>query len=305
MDAQAQGPFGGNWLAISREIRFHPIVGFLKPDGTPKDGVTVNESNAWIDLLCEANWRDREVNNAGKVMLIERGQLMAARAWLSRRWGWSEDKVRWYLKKLENAGMITPAKTQNHTQSNTQKKAHFANVITICNYKLYQTLRELEGLLNTQPNTQSTPNQHPHHNKETILEVTNVTSGSRAPELALDGAPRLTASVAARAAFEMYNETAKACGLPIARKLDKTRAAALAHRVKEAGGLDGFRQAMANIEKSAFLRGMTEQGFRADLTFVCQAKSFTRLLEGSYGNGAHAGAKTSYSRNGVYAGATL
>jgi hypothetical protein len=45
---------------------------------------------------------------------------------------------------------------------------------------------------------------------------------------------------------------------------------------------------MANIEKSAFLRGQNDRGWRADIAFVCQASSFAKLFEGGYGNGAHA-----------------
>jgi len=146
-----------NWVAVHREMRFHPITGFLNPDGTPRKGILINEANAWLDLICEANWRDREVNNNGKVMLIERGQIMAARNWLAKRWGWTEDKVRWFVKKLENAGMITLATKPDHTQSNTQRRAHFSNIITLCNYKIYQTIGELDTLLSAQSNTQSTP----------------------------------------------------------------------------------------------------------------------------------------------------
>jgi uncharacterized protein YdaU (DUF1376 family) len=96
----------------------------------------------------------------------------------------------------------------------------------------------------------------------------------------------MTASVAAREAFALYNETAKRCGLPEARALSKQRARALALRVKEAEGLDGFRKALANLERSAFLRGQNDRGWCADLDFICQPKSFSRLLEGGYGNGA-------------------
>lgn len=167
-------PQAGNWVAIDRDVRFHPVVGFLDEDGTPRRGVVVCEMVAWLDLVMEANWRDREVNNKGKVMVIERGQLMAARNWLARRWGWSEDKVRWFFKKLATEGMITipaPKTTQpvsvNRAQSKPQRRAHFANVITICNYNTYQAACELDALLSTQTNTQSTPKQHPHHNKET------------------------------------------------------------------------------------------------------------------------------------------
>lgn len=50
--------------------------------------------------------------------------------------------------------------------------------------------------------------------------------------------------------------------------------------------MDGWDRALANIEKSSFLRGRTGRDFRADLDFVCQAKSFGKLHDGGYGNGA-------------------
>jgi predicted DNA-binding ArsR family transcriptional regulator len=170
------GPKANNWVAIDRDMRFHPIVGFLNTDGTPRDGRPISETDAWVDLVCEAAWKDREVNNKGKVMIIERGQLMRARNWLSTRWGWSEDKVRWWLSKLEKAGMISRPLSQNHTQKKPQKSAHYINVITLCNYNIYQTLGELDAHLRTHHNTKSTPNQHPintHNlNKETNKQDT-------------------------------------------------------------------------------------------------------------------------------------
>jgi hypothetical protein len=288
-------PQSGNWVAVDRDVRFHPVVGFLDEDGTPRRGVVVCEMVAWLDLVMEANWRDREVNNKGKVMVIERGQLMAARNWLARRWGWSEDKVRWFFKKLATEGMITipaPKTTQpvsaNRAQSKPQRRAHFANVITICNYNTYQAACELDALLSTQSNTQSTPKQHPHHNKETREQEISPTGDGPIELLLEPEAPRMTASVAAREAFELYNQTALRCGLPKAQNLSDSRKRALALRVKEAGGMDGFRRAMANIERSAFLQGRNDRGWRADIDWLCQPSSFMRLLEGGYGNGAHA-----------------
>lgn len=161
------GPKANNWVAIDRDMRFHPIVGFLNPDGSPRDGRPLSETDAWVDMICEASWKDREVNNMGKVMLIERGQLMHARSWYARRWGWTQDKVRWWFAKLEKAGMVIRPHTQNHTQSKPRKNAHYINVITLCNYNIYQTLGELDAHLRNQSNTQSTPNQHPEANKDT------------------------------------------------------------------------------------------------------------------------------------------
>jgi hypothetical protein len=179
------GPQDADWIRAYRSLRTHEVVGFLNPDGSRRKGATVCETMAWLDLCMEANWRDRRVNNRGKVVLVERGQLLAARAWLASRWGWTEDKVRWFLRKLQSEDMISlgsakmPVSPQfehsSGTQSNTQKRAHHANALTICNYNIYQTLRELSDYLSTQSDTQSTPNQHPHLKKERKIYPTDTT----------------------------------------------------------------------------------------------------------------------------------
>lgn len=90
-------------------------------------------------------------------------------------------------------------------------------------------------------------------------------------------------------AFDAWNATASACGLPRAKTLDENRRRAIRKRL-EAGGIDLWREALTAIEVSAFLRGLRPGGdgriFKADLTFVCQAKSFQRLVDGGYGEDA-------------------
>lgn len=88
------------------------------------------------------------------------------------------------------------------------------------------------------------------------------------------------------AAFEAYNSVALRCGLPQASKLTPKRAKAIRARVKEFGA-GSWERALANLEQSKFLCGETKENFRADLDFVCQAKSFARLHDGGYGNGRH------------------
>jgi len=87
-------------------------------------------------------------------------------------------------------------------------------------------------------------------------------------------------------AFDLWNDTAKRSGLPRAKILDEPRRRAIKARLK-AAGLDGWREAMTAVQASAFLRGQRPgsdgRTFRADLSFVCQAKSFARLIEGGYG----------------------
>lgn len=91
----------------------------------------------------------------------------------------------------------------------------------------------------------------------------------------------------ALSAFEAYNATALRCGLPQAAKFTPDRKRKIIARLQDYG-LEGWNRALANIEKSSFLTGGTDHGFRADLDFMCQAKSFGKLHDGGYGNGRHA-----------------
>ena len=99
---------------------------------------------------------------------------------------------------------------------------------------------------------------------------------------------RMTASKAAKIAFDLYNETAERCGLPKCKILNESRKRSLALRVKEAGGIDGFKRALANLEKSAYCQGQNDRGWVATIDYVCQPKGFAKLFEGGWGNGAHA-----------------
>jgi uncharacterized protein YdaU (DUF1376 family) len=104
-----------------------------------------------------------------------------------------------------------------------------------------------------------------------------VPDGTSSPQEALD-------------AFHAYNDLAQRAGLPLARTLTPQRRKGIQARMREHGGPQAWQDALANIERSAFLRGHNNRRWRADLDFMIQPKSFTRLIEGGYGNGAHAGA---------------
>lgn len=94
-----------------------------------------------------------------------------------------------------------------------------------------------------------------------------------------------------RVAFDAWNALAARCDLPVAKALDDARRRAIRSRLKD-GGLEGWNDALEGVERSAFCRGQRAGGdgrkFKADLGFVCQAKSFPRLREGYYGADAKA-----------------
>lgn len=93
---------------------------------------------------------------------------------------------------------------------------------------------------------------------------------------------RLDDGVALDEAVRMFNATAERAGLPTAMKMNDQRRAKLRQRLKDAGGLDGWRVALEKLAASPHCTGQNDRGWRADLDFLLQDRSFTRLMEGSY-----------------------
>ena len=84
------------------------------------------------------------------------------------------------------------------------------------------------------------------------------------------------------AALELYNELAQRAGLPVAQRLNPTRSSKLKARLRECGGIEGWRIACEKIEASSFCTGGNKDGWRASLDFMLQASSFTKIMEGTY-----------------------
>lgn len=85
-------------------------------------------------------------------------------------------------------------------------------------------------------------------------------------------------------AFEAYNATALRCGLQQAARLTPDRQRKIIARLKDYG-LEGWDAALANLERSKFLTGKNDRGWRANLDFILQASSFGKLHDGGYANG--------------------
>ena len=84
-----------------------------------------SKGQAWMDLLLMVNHSEKKILIDGKLENVERGQTVSSIRKLCDRWGWSNTKVKNFLKMLENDSMI-------HVKSDTKK-----TVITIVNYSVY------------------------------------------------------------------------------------------------------------------------------------------------------------------------
>ena len=89
-------------------------------------------------------------------------------------------------------------------------------------------------------------------------------------------------------AVRIYNETAEATGWPKVQKLSPARSKALKARLKECGGIDGWRFAMDKGKASDFLCGRTPKVWTGcGFDWITKQANFTKLMEGNYDNRAN------------------
>lgn len=81
--------------------------------------------------------------------------------------------------------------------------------------------------------------------------------------------------------IEAWNHTAERVGLKTVRKPTPERIRKLRTRIKQ-NTIEDFTEAIAAIERSAFLRGENDRGWKAHFDWMLEPKNFTKLIEGTY-----------------------
>ena len=116
---------------------------------------------AWVDLFGSANHAEGYFFKRGIKVVVLRTQLGKSELTLADRWQWSRNKVRRFLKWLEDEGMLS------------LKKDNKTTLITICNYELYQGRKKEDDTPNDTPN--DTPEGHQKDTRRnTIKKKENV-----------------------------------------------------------------------------------------------------------------------------------
>ena len=83
-------------------------------------------------------------------------------------------------------------------------------------------------------------------------------------------------------AVDAYNSQAEITGWPKVQKITAKRRAAIRARLKDVGGLDGWRMALEKAAASPMLCGANSRGWIANFDFLTNQSSFTKLMEGNY-----------------------
>ena len=109
------------------------------------------KGQAWVDLIGRASYEDGELTKRGELLISERE--------LAKRWKWTRERVRWFLRKLEKDGMIQ--RTSNRTTSQPTQGTN----LTVENYDKYQRAQPTKR-------TTSQPTEQPVYNN--INNITNI-----------------------------------------------------------------------------------------------------------------------------------
>lgn len=219
------------------------------------------EREAWIWLVVEASWKPRE-KRVGKVIVkTQRGQLATSIRFLAGAWKWTAPKVQRYLKRLEKASMIV-------TSADTG-----VSVLTICNYDEYQSGGKASDTAPIQKRYSSDTNDKKDERREEGKEQDATASLPAVP----DHQPIDEVAEAVHA----YKATAAQKGWPIPQQLDQTRRRAISGRIRDAGGVDGWRIAIEKAAGSEFLgQARPFSGFGID--WIAKPANFKKIMEGNY-----------------------
>jgi hypothetical protein len=198
----------------------------------------------------------------------------------------SVDSVQRSTKRLIAAGLVAIKRrggTGNGRWANLYKLAVAVIVkLPADNPEVQENLREQATPQNAALQGGNTANDGGLNRKAVRHQPSLIQPSLKETPVAPKGAP--TPGDALKA-FAAYNQTALRCALQQAGRLTPDRQRKIIARLREYS-LDGWMQALANLERSAFLRGKNDRNWRANLDFLLQASSFSKVHDGQYGNGA-------------------
>ncbi|SEN50760.1 hypothetical protein SAMN04489859_1008101 [Paracoccus alcaliphilus] len=245
------------FITIERDLWDHPL--FKRSEMT--------EREAWMWMLAQSAWDDTRHRVGSEMIEVPRGSFVTTLREMQSVFMWRSDKrVRTFLTVLEREGMIG----RTTVGSANAPKTH----VTICNYDKYQ----IDG------RTKDAPGTHRGRAEDAVKKEYNNTTReeAKASLSAQPTLPDLAHVDEISQAVSAYNEAAEAVGWSKVQKLSRERRGKLAARLREAGGIEGWRVAMSKARASPLCTGDNERGWVASFDFLISKEKFTRLMEGQY-----------------------
>ena len=212
------------------------------------DKPTVRDT--FIHLLLTANYKPNEWHG----QIIEVGQTVTSIAKLSLALGFSNKQIRSALDKLQESGEIVKQRANKHT------------LISVVKFKDYQEIIEEEG--QTKGKQKADKGQTKGKQRATLKEYKedknkrNNINTSKNQEI-----------------LSLFNSIC--VSLPKAYKLTELRKSRIAKAEKDNVDWKSFFE---KIEKSSFLTGKNNKGWRATFDWIINPTNLVKILEGNYDN---------------------
>ncbi|WP_289138181.1 hypothetical protein [uncultured Brevibacillus sp.] len=131
------------WISWHRQIMNHWLY---------KEKRVFSRYEAWLDIVMLANHQDARFVFGGELVEVVRGQKITSIRQLCDRWGWSNTKVKNFLKLLEDDGMIV-------VNSDTKK-----TLITVEKYDFFQGQDDAEATRKRHASDAETTQKHTNNN---------------------------------------------------------------------------------------------------------------------------------------------
>lgn len=243
-------------------------------------------AQAWIDLLLHANHKPARVCIKTTVIEVARGQQCRSELTLSKEWRWSRNKVRRFLKLLENDKMIA------------QHTTHLTSVISICNYESFQgcdtthdTTHDTAGgtTVDTGTEQQSIHKQECKNNKNVRSEEIKKENNSAGALVEVEKKTTSTPSVPNCPYEKIVDAYHKNCTtLNTVRILSDKRKKNLQARWRESPkhqSIDFWEKFFDYVNQSDFLTGRNNNSdrlFKADFEWLINSSNFIKVIEGKY-----------------------
>ena len=149
------------------------------------------------------------------------------------------------------------------------------------NKRYYERLKASEKRLNSDDQDVSDVSDEP-----SSPEGSSPAPPSPNPQSSIPPSPPKGGSSPTDRAISVFSDQASKAGLPVPRKVTADRRRKVEARIREHGE-ELWAEACRRMANSAFCRGENDRGWRADLDFLCQPKSFNGLIEGKYDDRPH------------------
>lgn len=258
------------------------------------------EAAVWAWMTDTARWRAHSFQTRFGMVTLGRGQLLVSERTVAEDFGLGRQQVRRLMDSFETAGMINRDTTHSASRAGT--------IVTIVNYERFQGDEgdRDEAATQGQPVPQPKGNPRPTQDQPTREEGEEREEGKKRPSVSspVPGAVgsgeenggqvlTFTASPASAVpsldevsiAFAQY-ETFRRDIVPGVRplQLSPDRRQKLAARLREIGGLEGWRNVIETVRASSFLLGEGARGGRlvATIDWLINPTNLRKTLEGNY-----------------------